>query len=56
VIRVPLIHEEVKIKGEHYVRQDIVIGKKPRIEIKTISDFVIREKVDTSSNNIEIKG
>jgi stress response protein YsnF len=47
VIRVPLIHEEVKIKGEHYVRQDIVIRKKPRIETKTVNDFVISEKVDT---------
>ena len=51
LIRVPLIHEEVKIKKEPYVRQEIVIRKKPRTETKTISDFVISEKVDTSSNN-----
>jgi uncharacterized protein (TIGR02271 family) len=51
LIRVPLIHEVVKIKKEPYVRQDIVIRKKPRTETKTISDFVISEKVDTSSNN-----
>jgi uncharacterized protein (TIGR02271 family) len=50
-IRVPLIHEVVKIKKEPYVKQEIVIRKKPRTETKTISDFVISEKVDTSSNN-----
>ena len=50
-IRVPLIHEVVKIKKEPYVRQEIVIRKKPRTETKTISEFVISEKVDTSSNN-----
>jgi uncharacterized protein (TIGR02271 family) len=51
LIRVPLIHEVVKIKKEPYVRQEIVIRKKPRTETKTISDFVISEEVDTSSNN-----
>jgi uncharacterized protein (TIGR02271 family) len=51
LMRVPLIHEVVKIKKEPYVRQEIVIRKKPRTETKTISDFVISEKVDTSSNN-----
>jgi uncharacterized protein (TIGR02271 family) len=51
LIRVPLIHEVVKIKKEPCVRQEIVIRKKPRTETKTISDFVISEKVDTSSNN-----
>jgi uncharacterized protein (TIGR02271 family) len=50
-IRVPLIHEVVKIKKEPYVKQEIVIRKKPRTETKTISEFVISEKVDTSSNN-----
>jgi uncharacterized protein (TIGR02271 family) len=52
LIRVPLIHEVVKIKKEPYVRQEIVIRKKPRTETKTISDFVISEKVDTSNNTI----
>jgi uncharacterized protein (TIGR02271 family) len=47
-IRVPLIHEEVKIKKEPYVKEEIVIRKKPRTETKTVSDFMIGEKVDTS--------
>ena len=51
LIRVPLIHEVVKIKKEPYVRQEIVIRKKPRTETKTISDFVISEKVNTSSSS-----
>jgi uncharacterized protein (TIGR02271 family) len=53
-IRVPLIHEEVKIKKEPYVKEEIVIRKKPRTETKTVSEFVTKEKVDTSydSNTI----
>jgi uncharacterized protein (TIGR02271 family) len=47
-IRVPLILEEVKIKKEPYVKEEIVIRKKPITETKTVSDFMIGEKVDTS--------
>jgi stress response protein YsnF len=47
----PLIHEEIKIKKEPYVKEEVVIRKKPITETKTVSDFVISEKVDTSSNN-----
>ena len=50
-IRVPLIHEEVKIKKESYVKEEIVIRKKPRTETKTVSEFVISEKVDTGNDN-----
>ena len=50
-IRIPLIHENAKIKKEPRVKEEIVIRKKPRTETKTVSDFVIREKVDTSNNN-----
>ena len=50
-IRVPLIHEEVKIKKEPYVKEEIVIRKKPRTETKTVSEFVISEKVDTGNDN-----
>src|SRR5215207_3939358 len=38
-MRVPLIHEAIKIR------------KKPITETKAVSDFVISEKIDTSSNN-----
>jgi uncharacterized protein (TIGR02271 family) len=47
-IRVPLIHEVVKIKKEPYVKEEIVIGKKPRTETKTVSEFVTKEKVNVS--------
>jgi uncharacterized protein (TIGR02271 family) len=50
VIRVPLIHEEVKIKKEPYVKEEIVIRKKPRTETKTVSEFVTKEKIDTGNN------
>jgi uncharacterized protein (TIGR02271 family) len=50
-ILIPLIHEEVKIKKEPYVKEEIVIRKKPRTEIKTVNEFVTKEKVDTSNSN-----
>jgi|SRR5215213_2778085 len=50
-ICIPLIHEVAKIMKEPYVKEEIVIRKKPRTETKTVSDFVITEKVDTSNNN-----
>ena len=51
-IRVPLIHEEVRIKKEPCVSEEIVIRKKPRTKTKTVSEFVTKEKVVTSNNNI----
>ena len=50
-IRVPLIHEVVKIKKEPYIKEEIVIKKKPKTETKTFSEFVTKEKVVTSNNN-----
>ena len=50
-IRVPLIHEEIKIKKEPYVKEEIVIKKKPRTETKTVREFVTKEKVVISNNN-----
>jgi stress response protein YsnF len=40
-----------KIKKEAYVKEEIVIGKKPRTETKSVSEYVTKEKVDTSSKN-----
>jgi uncharacterized protein (TIGR02271 family) len=54
-IRIPLIHENAKIKKKPRVKEEIVIRKKPRTETKTVSDFVIREKVDTSNNNMVVQ-
>lgn len=50
-IRVPLIHEVVEVKKEPYVKEEIVIKKKPRTETKTVSEFVTKEKVVTSNIN-----
>jgi uncharacterized protein (TIGR02271 family) len=49
-IRVPLIHEVVKVKKEPYVKEEIVIKKKPRTETKIVSEFVTKEKLVTSNN------
>jgi uncharacterized protein (TIGR02271 family) len=48
-IRIPLIHEEAKIKKAPYVKEEIVIGKKPRTETKSLSKSMTKEEVDTSS-------
>ena len=48
-IRIPLIHENAKIKKEPRVKEEIVIRKKPRTETKTVSEFVTKEKVDTGN-------
>jgi uncharacterized protein (TIGR02271 family) len=50
-IRIPLIHEAVKIKKVPYVKEEIVVRKKPRTETKTVSGFVTKEKVDTNNDN-----
>jgi uncharacterized protein (TIGR02271 family) len=51
-IRIPLILEKAKIKKEPYLKEELVIRKKPITETKNVSDFVISEKVvDTSKNN-----
>jgi uncharacterized protein (TIGR02271 family) len=51
-IRIPLIHEEAKIKKAPYVKEEIVIRKKPRTETKTVSESVISEKVDTDNHTV----
>ncbi len=51
-IRVPLVHEVVKVKKEPYVKEEIVIKKMPRTETKTVSEFVTKEKVVTGNNTI----
>ena len=58
-IRIPLLREAVKIKKEPYVKEEIVIRKKPRTETRTVSEFVTKEKVDTNNddnNNIIAQG
>ncbi len=50
-IRIPVIHEEVRVKKDPYVKEEIVIRKKPVTETRTISEFVTTEKVDANSDN-----
>ena len=44
-------HEEVKVKKEPYVKEEIVIRKKQRTETKTVSKFLISEKVNAGNNS-----
>jgi uncharacterized protein (TIGR02271 family) len=50
-IRLPLIHEEIKIKKEPYAKEEIIIKKKPRTATKTVSEVLTNEKVGTGNNN-----
>ena len=43
--KVPLKQEEVQMIKQPYVKEEIVINKKPVTETKTISEDVITEKV-----------
>jgi stress response protein YsnF len=45
---VPLNIEEVEITKEPFVKEEVVVKKKPVTKTRTVSDFVISEKVDTS--------
>jgi uncharacterized protein (TIGR02271 family) len=47
-IKVPLNIEEVEITEEPFVKEEVVVKKKPVTKTRTVSDFVISEKVDTS--------
>jgi len=51
-IRIPLISEEAKIRKEPYVKQEILIGKKPITEIKAVNVSVSSEKVKTNNNKL----
>jgi|SRR5919199_1297834 uncharacterized protein (TIGR02271 family) len=52
-IRIPVIHEEVRVKKEPFVKEEIIIRKKPLTETRSVSDFTTTEKVDagTGKNN-----
>ena len=47
-IKVPLNIEEVEITKEPFVKEEVVVKKKPVTKTRTVIDFVISEKVDTS--------
>jgi uncharacterized protein (TIGR02271 family) len=44
-IRIPLKREEVEVSRTPYVKEEIVVKKKPVTETRTVSEEIITEKV-----------
>ena len=45
-IRIPLKREEVEVSRTPYVKEEIVVKKKPVTETRTVSEEIITEKVE----------
>ncbi len=50
-IHIPLIQETIKVKKQPYVKEEIVVRKKPITETRTVNESVISEKADMDNNN-----
>jgi uncharacterized protein (TIGR02271 family) len=47
-IKVPLKREEVEVAKEPYVKEEVLVKKKPVTETRTVSDTVKRERINMS--------
>jgi uncharacterized protein (TIGR02271 family) len=47
-IKVPLNREEVEVTKEGFVKEEIIVKKKPITETRTVSDTVTKERINTS--------
>ena len=47
-IKVPLNREEVEVTKEPFVKEEVVVKKKPITETRTVSDTVTKERISTS--------
>ena len=47
-IKVPLNREEVEVTKEPFVKEEVVVRKKPVTETRTVSDTVTSERISTS--------
>ena len=45
-IRIPLKREEVEVSRTPYVKEEIVVKKKPVTETRTVTEEIITEKVE----------
>jgi len=50
-IRVPLKQEQVQVTKQPYVKEEVVVKKKPVTETKTVSDQVTSEEVRVKGTN-----
>jgi uncharacterized protein (TIGR02271 family) len=47
-IKVPLMREEVEVTKERFVKEEVVVKKKPVTETRTVSDTVTSERINMS--------
>jgi uncharacterized protein (TIGR02271 family) len=47
-IKVPLNREEVEVTKEGFVKEEIIVKKKPITETRTVSDTVTKERINTT--------
>jgi uncharacterized protein (TIGR02271 family) len=47
-IKVPLMREEVQVTKEPFVKEEVVVKKKPVTETRTVSDTVTKERINMS--------
>ena len=47
-IKVPLMREEVEVTKEPFVKEEVVVKKKPVTETRTVSDTVTKERINVS--------
>ena len=51
--KVQLSKEDVQVTKEPYVKEEVVVKKKPVTETRTVSDTVTSEKVDVTGSKVE---
>ncbi|MDQ3847677.1 MAG: YsnF/AvaK domain-containing protein [Thermoproteota archaeon] len=51
-VKIPVNKEDVDVSKESYVKEEVVVKKKPVTETRTVSDTVRSEKIDTSGANV----
>jgi uncharacterized protein (TIGR02271 family) len=54
-IKIPLKREEVQVTKQPYVKEEIVVKKKPVNEIRQVSELVRSEKVNTDDKNVKVE-
>jgi uncharacterized protein (TIGR02271 family) len=55
-IKVPLMREEVQVTKEPFVKEEVVVKKKPVTETRTVSDTVTKERINMSGTDTGRQG
>jgi uncharacterized protein (TIGR02271 family) len=54
-IKVPLMREEAEVTKESFVKEEVVVKKKPVTETRTVSDTVTKERINMSGTGTDQK-